>query len=122
MAKRKLSPTIRPNTLESMIEYILVSSIFKKIYEMTKKPSKYPRDNTKFPHAFAWNQHMGNIMEENNWQNGGMGGIVMDKENIFIMKQSVNISKDDMEEYNLVMFTHAMDFFKERASLKKLIP
>jgi hypothetical protein len=53
MAKRKLSPTIRPNTLESMIEYILVSSIFKKIYEMTKKPSKYPRDNTKFPHAFA---------------------------------------------------------------------
>jgi hypothetical protein len=27
-----------------------------------------------------------------------------------------------MEDYNLMMFTHAMDFFKERASLKKLIP
>jgi hypothetical protein len=24
-----------------------------------------------------------------------------------------------MKYYNLVMFTHAMDFFKERASLKK---
>jgi hypothetical protein len=46
----------------------------------------------------------------------------MHKENIYIMKQSVNISKDDMEDYNLAMFTHAMDFFKERASLKKSIP
>jgi hypothetical protein len=38
------------------------------------------------------------------------------------MKQSVNISKDDMEDYNLAMFTHVMDFFKEHASFKKLIP
>jgi hypothetical protein len=37
------------------------------------------------------------------------------------MRQNVNISKDDMEDYNLVMFTHAMDFFKECASLKKSI-
>ncbi len=29
------------------------------------------------------------------------------------MKQSVNISKDDIEDYNLTMFTHAMDFFKK---------
>ncbi len=29
------------------------------------------------------------------------------------MRQSVNIFKDDMEDYNLAMFTHAMDFFKE---------
>jgi hypothetical protein len=28
---------------------------------------------------------------------------------------------EDMENYNLVMFTHAMDFFKESASLNKLI-
>jgi hypothetical protein len=40
----------------------------------------------------------------------------------FITKQSVNISKDDMEDYNFAMFTHAMEFFKERASLKKLNP
>jgi hypothetical protein len=27
-----------------------------------------------------------------------------------------------MKDYNLVMFTHAMDFFKERVSLKKPFP
>jgi hypothetical protein len=34
----------------------------------------------------------------------------------------VNISKDDMEDYNLAMFTHAMDFFEEHVRLKKSIP
>jgi hypothetical protein len=29
--------------------------------------------------------------------------------------------KEDMEDYNLVMFTHAMDFFKECTSLKKSV-
>jgi hypothetical protein len=56
-----------------------------------------------------------------------MGGMVwvnakMNKNSLSIMKQSVNISKDDMKDYNLAMFTHAMEFFKERASLKKPIP
>jgi len=51
-----------------------------------------------------------------------MANAKIDKENLFIMRQNVNISKDDMEDYNLAMFTHAMDFFKECASLKKLIP
>jgi hypothetical protein len=46
----------------------------------------------------------------------------MDKESLSIMKQTVNISKDDMEDYNLAMFTHVMDFFKKHASLKKLVP
>jgi hypothetical protein len=41
-----------------------------------------------------------------------------DKESLSIMKQSVNISRDDMEDYNLAMFTHAMDFFKKHASLE----
>jgi hypothetical protein len=55
-----------------------------------------------------------------------MGGMAMGKcedwqKKSFIMRQSVNISKDDMEDYNLAMFTHVMDLFKERASLKKLI-
>jgi hypothetical protein len=27
-----------------------------------------------------------------------------------------------MENYNLAMFRHAMDFFKKHASLKKLVP
>jgi hypothetical protein len=46
----------------------------------------------------------------------------MDKESLSIMKQIVTISKDDMEDYNLAMFTRAMDFFKEHASFKKMIP
>ncbi len=33
----------------------------------------------------------------------------------------MNISKDNMEDYNLAMFTHAMDFSKEHVSLKKSI-
>jgi hypothetical protein len=50
MAKRKLSPIATPNTLESMIEYTLISSILEKICEMTKKLLEYPRDNTKLDH------------------------------------------------------------------------
>jgi hypothetical protein len=46
MAKRKISPTVTPNTLESMIEYTLISSILEIIYDMTKKLLEYPRDNT----------------------------------------------------------------------------
>jgi hypothetical protein len=38
-----------------------------------------------------------------------------------LLKQTINISKEYMEDYNLAMFAHAMDFFKERVSLKKLI-
>jgi hypothetical protein len=36
------------------------------------------------------------------------------------MKQIVNISKNDMEDYNLALL-HAMNFFKEHVSLKKPI-
>jgi hypothetical protein len=39
-----------------------------------------------------------------------------------LFKQNVNISKEDMEDYNWAMFTHAMDFFKEWVSLKNSIP
>jgi len=48
--------------------------------------------------------------------------VKLDKNNLFIMKQSVNIFKDDIEDYNLAMFTRAMDFFKEHVNLKKPIP
>ncbi len=39
-----------------------------------------------------------------------------------MFKQTTNISKEDMEDNNLAMFTNSMDFFKERASLKNLVP
>jgi hypothetical protein len=35
--RRKLTPNVTPNTLESMIEYTLISSILDRIYKMTKK-------------------------------------------------------------------------------------
>jgi hypothetical protein len=46
MAKRKLAPIIKGNTLESTIEYTLITSILKRICEMTKKMLEYLRDNT----------------------------------------------------------------------------
>jgi len=89
---------------------------------------EYPRNNTKLDplrHLLEirtwgkkWKRVIDKTMEWATWQWENMK---MDKENISIMKQSVNISKDDMEDYNLAMFTHAMNFFKECASLKKPI-
>ncbi len=66
-------------------------------------------------------------MEEGNWQNKRMGGMVMGKcedgqRESFYNETNLNISKNDMEAYNFALFTHSMDFFKERVSLKKLIP
>jgi hypothetical protein len=48
--------------------------------------------------------------------------VKIDKESLTILKQTVNIPKEDMENYHLAMFTHAVDFFKEHTSLKKPIP
>jgi hypothetical protein len=45
-AKKKLKLIITPNTLESIIEYMLTSSILDRICEMTKKTMEYPRDET----------------------------------------------------------------------------
>jgi hypothetical protein len=48
--------------------------------------------------------------------------VKIDKESLALLKQIINISKEDMENYHWAMFTHAMDFFKECASSKKPIP
>jgi hypothetical protein len=37
-------------------------------------------------------------------------------------KETINVSKEDMENYNLAMFRHAMDFFREHVNLKKSVP
>ncbi len=47
MAKFFLSPTVRQSTLETMIEYMLISSILDRICEMTKKLLEYPKDDTR---------------------------------------------------------------------------
>jgi hypothetical protein len=46
MGRKKLTPIVTPNTLESMIEYTLISNILNKICEMTIKPLEYPRNET----------------------------------------------------------------------------
>jgi hypothetical protein len=96
---------------------------------MTKNLLEYLRENTKLDplrHLFKirtwgtlWKGVIDKTMEWATWQ---WANAKSDKESLSIMKQSVNISKDDMEDYNLAMFTHAMDFFKKRASFKKPIP
>jgi nucleoid DNA-binding protein len=47
--------------------------------------------------------------------------VKVDKEDISMLKQTINISKEDMEDYILAMFTHVMDFLREHASLKKSV-
>jgi hypothetical protein len=46
MGRRKSTPNVTLNILESMIEYTLISSILDKICEMTKKKLEYPRNDT----------------------------------------------------------------------------
>jgi len=46
MVRSKLSPIVTSNTLEFVIEYMLISSILNRICEMTTKPWQYPRDDT----------------------------------------------------------------------------
>jgi hypothetical protein len=94
-----------------------------------KKPFEYPRDNTKLDllkHLLKikiwvtkWRGVIDKTMEWAAWQ---WANAKIDKKSLSIMRQNVNISKDDMENYNLATFTHAMDFFKECANFKKPIP
>jgi len=51
------------------------------------------------------------------WVNAKIG-----KESNALFKKIVNISKEDIKDYHWVMFTHAMEFFQEHASLKKPNP
>jgi hypothetical protein len=71
MARGKLPPIYTLNTLESMIEYTLISSILDRICDMTTKPWECPRDkhSVTSPVPFVGNQNMGNKMEKNNCQN-----------------------------------------------------
>jgi hypothetical protein len=46
MAKGKFTGMVTPNTLETMIEYTLISSILDRICKMTTKALEYPIDPT----------------------------------------------------------------------------
>jgi hypothetical protein len=46
LAKRKYIGMVSPNTLKTIIEYTLISSILNRICEMTTKLLGYPKDPT----------------------------------------------------------------------------
>jgi hypothetical protein len=43
----------------------------------------------------------------------------IDKESLTLFKETINISKQDAEDYHCAVFTHAIKFFQECTSLKK---
>ncbi len=95
-----------PNTLESIIEYMLISSILHRIYEMTKKTMEYPRDETRLvplQHLLeirTWGTKWKRAIDKTNeWVAWQWVNAKIDKENLTLFKQTANISKEDMEDY-----------------------
>jgi len=119
---------VTPNTLETMAEYTLILSILDRICEMTTKPLEYLKDPTllnPFKNLLEiktweakWKRQ---INKTTKWVAWRWVNVKIDKESLTFLKEIVNILKEDMEDYHWVMFTHAMDFFPEHASLKKPI-
>ncbi len=116
--------------METMIRYTLISSILDGICKMIKTPLEFSRDPTLLDPGLKqlleiktwgtkWKKQ---IDKTNEWATWRLANVKIDKENLTLLKQIVNILKEYMEDYHQVMFTHAMDFFQERASLKKPIP
>jgi hypothetical protein len=113
-----------PNTLESMIEYTLILSILDRICEMITKHLEYPRDPTLLnplknlleikTWGTKWKRQIDKTIE---WANAKI-----DKKSLTLLKETINILKEDMEDYPWLMFTHAMEFFQECTSLKKPFP
>jgi hypothetical protein len=60
------------------------------------------------------------IDKTNEWVAWRWVNAKINKNSFVILKQTINIPKEDMEDYHWVMFTHTMEFFKECASLKKI--
>jgi hypothetical protein len=89
---------------------------------------KYPKDDTSLDplqillEIKTWGIKWKKLIDKTNeWLAWQWANAKIDKELFSLLKHTVHISKEDMEDYNLAMFTHAMDFFKERMSLKKPI-
>jgi hypothetical protein len=47
--------------------------------------------------------------------------VKIEKENLALLKESINIPKEDVEDYHRAMFTHAMEFFQAHTNFKKSI-
>jgi hypothetical protein len=127
--KKNLTPNVTPNILESMFEYKLISSILDRICEMTKKLLEYPRDDTRLnPLRYlleikTWGTKWKRVINKTNeWATLQWANAKIDKESLSLLKQITHISKEDIEDYNLAMFAHAIDFFKKHVNLKNPIP
>ncbi len=86
---------------------------------------EYLRNDTRLDrlwHLFeikTWGTKWKRVIDKiDEWATWWWANAKIDKEKFTLFKQIVHISKEDMEDYNLTMFTHAMDFFKEHANLK----
>jgi hypothetical protein len=101
-------------------EYTLISSILKKICEMTKNSLEYPRNDTKLnpfrqllkikTWGTKWKRVIDKITE---WATWLWANAKIDRQSLSLLKHTIHISKEDMEDYNLAMFTHAMEIFKK---------
>jgi len=124
MARGKLPPIFTPNTLESMIKYTLISSILDRICEMTTKPWEYLRDDIQLlplQHLLemkTWGtKWKGTIDKIDEWANAKIN-----KESLALLKQIINILKEDMEDYHWAILHMPCIFFFKCTSLKKPIP
>ncbi len=118
MAKQKFTRMVRPNTLETMIEYTSISSILDNICEMITKPLEFPRDPTILDPlknlleirtwGTKWKRKIDKTIE---WATWWWANAKINKESLALLKETINIPKEDIEDYHWVMFTHAMKFF-----------
>lgn len=97
MAKRKLSPIFTPNSLDFMVEYMLVSSILERICDMTKEPLEYPRSNTRLDPLMhlleikTWGKKWKRVInKKEEWVAWWWLNVKMDKESFFIIRQIEN--------------------------------
>jgi hypothetical protein len=95
---------------------------------MTKCFWEYPRDDTKLDplrHLLeikTWGTKWKRVIDKiDEWEAWQWANVKINKENFALLKHTIHISKEDMEDYNLAMFTHAVDFFKKCLSMKKPI-
>jgi hypothetical protein len=107
MAKQKFTKMVTLNTLETMIEYILISSILDRICKMTTKPLEYRRDPTFLEPlknlleiktwGIEWKRQFDKTTKWATWR---WANAKIDKDSLALLKEIVNISKGDMEDYH----------------------
>jgi hypothetical protein len=86
---------------------------------MTTKPLEYSRDPTFLnplknllqirTWGTKWKMQIDKTIESVAWR---WANLEINKESLALLKETINIPKEDMEDYHWKMFTHAMKFFQ----------